>query len=90
MVNHAHDSHLFDTDDSVIETVEQVVAVLISTQIPVASFALRKVSRFGGDKQTRPLITPWMSGLCLLDDSGGFSGELREFDEFREFAILPV
>jgi hypothetical protein len=50
MCNHAHTSHLLDADDGVIETVQQIIAVLILAEIPIATLTLWKVSRFGGDQ----------------------------------------
>jgi hypothetical protein len=50
MCDHAHTSHLLDADNGVVETIQQIVAVLVSTQIPIAPLALWKVPRFGGNQ----------------------------------------
>jgi hypothetical protein len=49
MFYHAHTSHLLDADDSGVETVQQIVAVRVATEIPIAPLALWQVSRFCGD-----------------------------------------
>jgi hypothetical protein len=50
MFYHAHTSHLLDADHRVIETVQQIVAVLVLAQIPVTALTLWKVPSFGGNQ----------------------------------------
>jgi hypothetical protein len=51
MCDHAHRSHLFDADDGVIETVQQVSTMLVLSEVPVTPLALWEVPRFGGDQK---------------------------------------